>query len=130
MKHKDIICLYSGVSRKKGESTGDFTCSTSICDIDSGDVNNYSGRWINHSYTPNARLVIPIGGLLTCHNKRVAIIVECVKPISQCEEIFIDYGLSYFFQNKELDPNYYFGCRDMKVGLLKGDRFMLKFKCP
>lgn len=127
MKRSDLICLYSGISRKKGESTGDFTCSTNTCDIDSGDVNNYSGRWMNHSCTPNARLVVPIGGLLTCHNKRVGIIVECLQPIYQCEEIFIDYGLTYFLQKKEVDPNYFFGCRDMKVCLLKGGRF-LKFK--
>lgn len=127
MKRSDLICLYSGFSRKKGESTGDFTCSTNTCDIDSGDVNNYSGRWMNHSCTPNARLVVPIGGLLTCHNKRVGIIVECLQPIYQCEEIFIDYGLTYFLQKKEVDPNYFFGCRDMKVCLLKGGRF-LKFK--
>jgi len=128
MKRSDIICLYSGVSRKKGESTGDFTCRTNICDIDGGDVDNYSGRWINHSYSPNARLVVPIGGLLTCHNKRVGVIVECLQPISQCEEIFIDYGLPYFcIQENEVDPNYFFGCRDMKVCLSKCDRF-LKFK--
>ena len=127
MKRSDIICLYSGVSRKKGESTGDFTCRTNICDIDGGDVDNYSGRWINHSYSPNARLVVPIGGLLTCHNKRVCFIVECLQPISQCEEIFIDYGLPYFFQKKEVDANYFFGCRDMKVCLSKCDHF-LNFK--
>ena len=128
LQPSDIICLYSGVSRKKGESTGDFIVSTEICDIDGEDVNNYSGRWMNHSYTPNARLVRPIiGGLLTCPNKRVGIIVECLRPISQCEEIFIDYGVTYFFRGKVVDLHYFFGCRDMKVCLLKGDRF-LKFK--
>ena len=121
MQTGDIICLYSGFLRKKNEVTGDFVCDVDgnpNKKIDGHHLDNYSGRWINHSITPNARLCIPLGDhLLQCHAKRVAIIVECVKPIVRCEEIFINYGKPYFMQQDGvLDMNYLYS-KGMKLSL-------------
>ncbi len=109
----DIICLYSGSRRKADQVTGDFVCDIHgdpSQKIDGRDLDNYSGRWINHSITPNARLCNPLDNrLLRCHKRRVAIIVECVKPIIRCEEIFIDYGKHYFTrEDGTLDMNYFY----------------------
>ena len=118
MQPGDIICLYSGFLRKTNKVIGNFVCDVHgnpYRKIDGQDVDNYSGRWINHSITPNARLCIPLGDrLFKCHTQRVAIIVECVKPISRCEEIFINYGKQYFIQeNGYFDMNYLYS-KDMK----------------
>ena len=100
LKPFDIICLYSGdLHNKDWTISGDFTCQIDQGFIDSSDRwNNFSGRWMNHSCSPNARLVVPLGGqLLRCPQKgRVAILVECVKMIYPFEEICIDYGKKYF----------------------------------
>ena len=119
MQPGDIICLYSGYLRKTNEVTGNFVCDVHrdpSRKIDGQDLDNYSGRWMNHSITPNARLCNPLDDrLFKCHTQRVAIIVECVKPIIRCEEIFIDYGKQYFIQEDgTFDMNYFYS-KDMKL---------------
>jgi len=118
LKQGDIICLYSGtttISSTQSEFIAKVMVSTDPDQkifIDSVDTDNFSGRWINHSIYPNARLVLPIGGLLTYKDQRVAILVECVKEIQDDEEIFIDYGLQYFVKNGVLDyKSYSYGSR-------------------
>lgn len=102
MEPKDIICLYSGVCRYEishEHEENDYivkvksvTTDSSDCYIDGSHVFNYSGRYANYHTSPNARLIIPIGGLIICrHERRKAILVECTKPIEKGEEIFIDY---------------------------------------
>lgn len=112
MEPGDIVCLYSGDFRKtKRTTTGDFVCRIDQGFIDGSDLNNFSGRWMNHSCSPNARLVVPLGEkLLVCPPKgRVAILVECVKTIYPSEEICIDYGMEYFVRkNGCLDLNYFY----------------------
>ena len=120
----DIICLYSGtVGSSQTENA--FTCKVDGAEhgstfmIDSSDHDNYSGRWINHSCVPNARLVVPIGGVIrNDKSKRYAIIVECVNEIHQCEEIFIDYGWEYFTQDKCLDTDYFYTSDSRITGML------------
>ena len=106
MQSGDIICLYSGDLRKTNEVTGNFVCDihgNPYQKIDGQARDNYSGKWMNHSLTPNARLCIPLGDhLFKCHAKRIAILVECVRPIAWFEEIFIDYGKQYFMQEDGL----------------------------
>ena len=100
MLPKDIICLYSGVRREEPIEGNVFTCKiksitvdTQDFYIDSNDPQNYCGRWMNHSKSPNARLVIPLGGVIRCRDKeKCAILVECITNIKQGEEILIDYG--------------------------------------
>ena len=98
--------------RKTNEVTGDFVCDVHGQPnqvIDGQAHDNYSGKWLNHSLTPNARLCIPLGDhFLKCHSKRIAIIVECVRPIGRFEEIFIDYGKHYFIQTNGVVHKSYF----------------------
>ena len=104
---KDIICLYSGDRRSSAIEGNDYICKVTSCVqgvepffIDGKDKPYYSGRWANHSNFPNARLVVPLGGVISCHdNKKCAILVECIKPIEKDEEIFIDYGHGYSRRN-------------------------------
>ena len=131
MQPGDIICLYSGFLRKTNEETGDFVCDVHgnpHQKIDAQHVDNYSGRWMNHSVTPNARLVIPLDDrLLKCHANRVAIIVECVKCIVRCEEIFINYGKSYFTQeNGTCDMNYFYS-KGMKLSMKDEQRLVFSW---
>ena len=101
MREKDIICLYSGEHRTSVVEGNRYTCSVhtktgEILFIDGQDKPYYSGRWANHSTVPNARLVVPLGGLLSCHdNKKCGVLVECLGAIEENEEIFIDYGPDY-----------------------------------
>ena len=98
---KDIICLYSGVRREEPIEGNVFTCKIkSITDdtqdyyIDANDPRNYCGRWMNHGDSPNARLVIPLGGVIRCPDKeKCAILVECKTNIKEGDEILIDYDL-------------------------------------
>ena len=118
MEPWDIVCLYSGDFRKtKRTTSGDFVCRIDQGFIDSSDRKNFSGRWMNHSCSPNARLVVPAGEkLLVCPPKgRVAILVECVKTIYPFEEICIDYGMEYFISKN--------GCLDLSYchGFIKGN---------
>lgn len=100
MRVKDIICLYSGQRRTSADEGNEFICKVQgdtkgneTFFIDGQDKPYYSGRWANHSHDPNARLVVPLGGVISCHdNKKCAILVECIKPIGKREEIFVDYG--------------------------------------
>lgn len=100
MREKDIICLYSGERRTSIVQGNDYICKvegdtdrTESFFIDGQDKPYYSGRWSNHSIVPNARLTVPLGGVLICHdNKKCGIVVECIRPIAENEEIFIDYG--------------------------------------
>ena len=86
---KDIICLYSGVRRDEPIEGNVFTCriksttdDTPDYYIDSNDPQNYCGRWMNHGDSPNARLVIPLGGVIRCPDKeKCAILVECKTKI-------------------------------------------------
>ena len=99
MKNKDIICLYSGERRVDAVEGHNYTCkiksvTTTEPDfyIDSQDPDNFSGRWANSSKTPNARLVIPLGGVIKCRDKnKFAILVECIRNIEKGDEIVIDY---------------------------------------
>ena len=115
MEPRDIICLYSGdFHRTKRTTTGDFVCRIEQGFIDGSDHNNFSGRWMNHSCSPNARLAVPPGEMLiVCPPKgRVAILVECVKTIYPFEEICIDYGMEYFISETGcLDLNYFYGSK-------------------
>ena len=97
---KDIICLYSGERRVDAVEGHKYTCKiksvTTKPDfyIDSQDPDNLSGRWANSSKTPNARLTIPLGGVINCQDqKKCAILVECISNIEKGEEIVIDYAL-------------------------------------
>lgn len=101
---KDIICLYSGERRTSVVEGNNFICKVHTSDtkgsevffIDGQDTPHFSGRWANHSHVPNARLTVPLGGVISCHdNKKCAILVECIKAIKEHEEIFIDYGNDY-----------------------------------
>ena len=111
LQKEDIICLYSGnVVSETTESKYVVKVSDqngSIL-IDGHDVDNFSGKWINHSLRPNARLVKPIGGILRYKERRV-IIVESLKEIQKGEEIFIDYGEEYFMKGGVLDSTYMYG---------------------
>ena len=116
LKPKDIICLFTGKVKSSQQTDNDYTCKVDGGNnggddlfIDSSNQDNYSGRYINHSCVPNARLVVPVNGVLRCKktNKR-GVIVECVREIQQHEEIFIDYGKEYFLQNTHLDVSYFY----------------------
>ena len=109
-KKKDIICLYSGdvVSKSYVETTQskylvEINVGKGILVIDGQDVNNFSGRWINHRFRPNARLVEPAGGILKISPTRYAIIVECLTEIKEDEEVFINYGWQYFIYGGMFD---------------------------
>lgn len=111
LEEKDIICLYSGnvVSENtEGEHIVEVSTTEGKMFIDGQDINNFSGRWINHSIRPNARLVQPIGGILQYRGRSV-IFVECMKPIYSGQEIFINYGLEYFKKGGVLDKTYDYG---------------------
>ena len=131
MKPLDIVCLYSGdLRQKKWTTTGDFVCEIDQGFIDSEDVNNFSGRWMNHSCSPNARLVVPLGQkLLKCLQKgRVAILVECVKTIHPFDEICIDYGMKYFVSKTgSVDYNYFSDFKGNIQVFVGGDGRFLKF---
>ena len=100
MRVMDIICLYSGDRCSRAIDGKDYVCKVKSDTegsksffIDGENKPYYSGRWANHSKLPNARLVVPLGGVISCHdNKKCAILVECIKPIAANEEILIDYG--------------------------------------
>ena len=107
----DIICLYSGILAKENTES-DFVANVTVSEqkmfIDGRDVNNFSGRWINHRLNPNARLIQPweSNGILRYKNKH-GIIVECIEEIQAGEEIFIDYGIEYFIKGGVLDYDSY-----------------------
>lgn len=109
-KKKDIICLYSGdiVSKSYAETTQskylvEISVEKGTLVIDGQDVNNFSGRWINHRFRPNARLVQPAGGILKVSPTRYAIIVECIAEIQKGDEIFVNYGWKYFIYGGVFD---------------------------
>ena len=103
MRVNDIICLYSGERRTSVVEGNNYTCKiqgdskgSETFYIDGRNKPYYSGRWINHSTVPNASLIVPLGGVISCHeNTKCAILVHCVKRIRKHEEIFIDYGHSW-----------------------------------
>ena len=106
----DIICLYSGSLHEKTASltnTNRYFCEVEqnkkTYVIDSDNVLNYSGRWCNHSLFPNASLIVPLGGMLKLRTGQYAILVECERTINEKEEIFINYGRSYFTGENEND---------------------------
>lgn len=109
----DIICLYSGSlhTTKTLTDESDFICSVKqnkkTHHIDSRKLLNYSGRWCNHSVVPNARLLVPSRGILKLQTGQHAILVQCVRTINTCDEIFINYGLKYYTTGKEIDTQYY-----------------------
>ena len=108
MDKGDIICLYSGSLHEKIASltnTSRYVCEVEQNNktyvIDANDVLNYSGRWCNHSFYPNACLVTPAGGMIKLSTGKYAILVECERTINKHDEIFIDYGRKYFTVEKE-----------------------------
>ena len=108
----DIICLYSGsLHTNILNNKGDFICSIALNNkkyyIDARDILNYSGRWCNHSVVPNARLLVPLRGILKLKTGQHAILIQCVRTINRCDEIFINYGLEYYTTEKEIDTQYY-----------------------
>ena len=111
IQKRDIICLYSGKLVKENTKS-DFVANVIVSKtkmfIDGRDVNNFSGRWINHRLNPNARLIQPweSNGILRYKEKH-AIIVECIEEIQVGEEIFIDYGIEYFMKDGVLDFDSY-----------------------
>ena len=108
---KDIICLYSGdLVSKPTESAfiAEVSAGERTMYIDSRDTQNFSGRWINHSIEPNARLIQSWEGMLQYKGKH-AILVECIRNIERGDEIFIDYGIEYFINGGVLDYDSYFG---------------------
>ena len=113
-KH-DIICLYSGTLVKENTES-DFVANVIVSNtkmfIDGRDVNNFSGRWINHRLNPNARLIQPWESDILCYKEKHAIIVECIEEIQAGEEIFIDYGIEYFTKDGVLDfASYSYGLK-------------------
>ena len=87
---KDIICLYSGERRTNTVEGNNYTCriqgdskgSETFYWWSGRDKPYYSGRWINHSNVPNTRLIVPLGGVISCHdNTKCVILVECIKCI-------------------------------------------------
>ena len=114
IKKKDIICLYSGdiVSEMHAETTKsnylvEIGVGKRTLFIDGQNTKNFSGRWINHHFQPNARLVQPAGGIFWISSTRCAIIVECIQEIQNDGEIFIDYGEKYFTHAGVLDYKAY-----------------------
>ena len=106
----ELICRYSGdiLDSVYGRDTT-WTAEVAEYDsnggaqncvkyIDSTDICNFSGRWMNHSYEPNARLVIPRDGKTLYDHKRGRwyIFVECERDIDKGKEIFINYGRDYY----------------------------------
>lgn len=111
LRVKDIICLYSGniVSETtKSQYIAELKDKDGNILIDGQHVKNFSGRWLNHSARPNARLVKPIGGILHYKSKH-AIMVECIRDIGEGDEIFINYGIQYFIKGGILDKTFLFG---------------------
>ena len=108
----DIICLYSG--NLVSEATESVFIANVIASkrkmfIDGRDAENFSGRWMNHSVDPNARLIQPWEGKgILQYKGKHAIIVECIKEIQKDEEIFIHYGIEYFIKDGVLDYISYF----------------------
>ena len=108
----DIICLYSGSLHENiATNKSDFICTIQHNNkkyhIDSNDILNYSGRWCNHSVVPNARLLVPRIGILKLRTGQHAILVECVRTIKTCDEIFINYGVEYYTTRNQIDTQYY-----------------------
>ena len=111
LKVKDIICLYSGnvvPENTEGKYIAEVSTEEGKIFIDGQNIENFSGRWINHSIRPNARLVQPVGGILQ-YKGRSAIFVECKKPIYSGQEIFVNYGMQYFYKDGMLDKTYDYG---------------------
>lgn len=112
LQKKDIICFYSGdvplknIKSKYIAEVKDL--KGEIILIDGDDVKNFSGRWMNHSARPNARLVKPIGGILR-YDKKHVILVECIKEIRKGDEIFVNYGIQYFIKRGRLDETFLYG---------------------
>ena len=114
----DIICLYSGTlvsAVKKSDFLAKVIVSKREMFIDGGDVDNFSGRWINHMCNPNARLIQPWeGNGILRYKEKYAIIVVCIKNIQKGEEIFINYGIEYFMKDGVLDyVSYSYGCKKL-----------------
>ena len=111
LKVNDLVCRYSGKYldyvdehvdtsyvagvvlsyNKKGEPQEKMY-------IDSISRENFSGRWINHSHSPNAKLVIPLGEKPLYDSRRDVwyIFVQCLCDIKKGDEIFVDYSKEYY----------------------------------
>ena len=91
----DIMCRYTG-PLIKGE--GEFVAGVGGgWGVDSSNEEvEESGRWCNHSITPNAKLYQPEGGLYDVECDTYFLYVICMESIDINDEIFIDYGPHYF----------------------------------
>ena len=140
---KDLICRYSGKYLNHIDENGDTSWTAEIVlshskkgkpketiYIDSSSRENFSGRWMNHSHSPNARLVIPRRGKPLYDRRRSVwyIFVECLCDIKKGEEIFIDYGKKYYTFNRMnpygdiesfLNLEYYSGVTGEALEILK-----------
>ena len=76
-----------------------------------------SGKWINHSLTPNCRMFIPSAGLYDSVYKVHFVYVIAVDDIPFNREIFVDYGVQYFTDTitGKIDPVYWFGLPPLLV---------------
>ena len=115
MKLNDLICRYSGKCVEHVGEHVDTSWAASVVllytekgepketvYIDSICRENFSGRWINHSHSPNAKLVIPLGGKPLYDRKRDVwyIFVQCLCDIKKGDEIFVDYGKEYYVNSR------------------------------
>ena len=111
LKVNDLVCRYSGKYLEHVDEHVDTSYVAGVVlsynkkgepqekmYIDSISRENFSGRWINHSHSPNAKLVIPLGGKPLYDSRRDVwyIFVQCLCDIKKGDEIFVDYGKEYY----------------------------------
>ena len=71
--------------------------------VDSCNPDNESGRYTNHSMTPNAEFLVPNAGTYDTSINKYYLIVMSITMIECNEEIFVNYGIPYFEHNNEID---------------------------
>ena len=109
---KRLICRYAGdlveVSRQEEEYVAD--CGIPGWGIDASHCVE-AGKFANHRLVPNARLVIPDAGIYDKYRSRYYLYVETLETILPGEEIFVDYSIKYFTDDKtgKVDRIYWYG---------------------
>ena len=114
----DVVCWYSGrvVTAKELES---MPRNRWVADVelengetgglDSSDLNNFSGRWANHSKANfNAKMLQAAEGIdYDSESGLHYVVLVATKDISVDDEIFTDYSEKYFvLPNGKIDPIY------------------------
>ena len=112
----EVICRYTGpLVKGEGEYVAGVGGGWGV--DSSNDEGEESGRWCNHSITPNAKLYEPQGSMYDPEYDTYFVNVVCMERIDRNEEIFLDYGRDYFetdtvtVQNiiQHLDSIYWYG---------------------